>query len=472
VIAALVGLVLPAAAVWLALSALRRRSLGEPFLLTAALSFSVALALSSATTYWFVALSGGLAPWHAPADALLWTSIGAVSWWTLRRGRTPPAHEAGPSSPPPPFTLSDWVARAAFGVVAAVALATVITEYQAAPHGQWDAWAIWNQKARFFFRSGGEWNRFFAIPWSNPGHPILVSLSVARLWTYAGAELTVVPALLAGAIGAAIVAGIIGALDPRRARAWIAGAVVLAPGDFPYLVAAQTADLALALFVVATFIAMRRAWTTNTSGDRMGRAQLGVAGVTAAAAVWTKNEGLVFIAAATVVVAWTTRRQARQAAWWAMGAAPVLATALWFKLGVAPAIPPEYLPQGQTTSGLFARLLSIDRHAFVASLVAPYGLRWGGPAAAGSLPIVLVAAAFAAAVRSRLSRTVMVAAAVMCASYYAVWVLSPLDTVWLVATTFDRLLMQLWPSLVLAAFTWDEGGSRPGQAEPFSPTLR
>jgi hypothetical protein len=41
--------------------------------------------------------------------------------------------------------------------------------------------------------------------------------------------------------------------------------------------------------------------------------------------------------------------------------------------------------------------------------------------------------------------------AVMVASYYAVWVLSPLDTTWLVGTTFDRLVAQVWPTLVIVA---------------------
>jgi hypothetical protein len=40
----------------------------------------------------------------------------------------------------------------------------------------------------------------------------------------------------------------------------------------------------------------------------------------------------------------------------------------------------------------------------------------------------------------------------MLAGYYMVYVLTEVDVMWLIATTFDRLLAQLWPSLVLAAF--------------------
>jgi len=43
----------------------------------------------------------------------------------------------------------------------------------------------------------------------------------------------------------------------------------------------------------------------------------------------------------------------------------------------------------------------------------------------------------------------------MLLGYYLVWVVSPLDTAWLVNTTFDRLMIQLWPMLVLAVFSGD-----------------
>ena len=40
---------------------------------------------------------------------------------------------------------------------------------------------------------------------------------------------------------------------------------------------------------------------------------------------------------------------------------------------------------------------------------------------------------------------------VMVTSYYSVWVLSPMDTTWLVGTTFDRMMAQVWPTLVIVA---------------------
>jgi hypothetical protein len=71
----------------------------------------------------------------------------------------------------------------------------------------------------------------------------------------------------------------------------------------------------------------------------------------------------------------------------------------------------------------------------------------------GSLPLVMaVAVAAAFARQARTTRALLLVAGAMIGSYYAVWVLSPVDTVWLVSTSFDRLLLQVWPALVFTAF--------------------
>ena len=47
---------------------------------------------------------------------------------------------------------------------------------------------------------------------------------------------------------------VMGALDVRRRRAWIGGAVLIAPLMFSHLAAAQTADLPIGLFFIATLV--------------------------------------------------------------------------------------------------------------------------------------------------------------------------------------------------------------------------
>ena len=64
---------------------------------------------------------------------------------------------------------------------------------------------------------------------------------------------------------------------------------------------------------------------------------------------------------------------------------------------------------------------------------------------------------------------------VMLVGYYAIYLLTHLDVEFLVSTTFDRLMVQIWPSLVLAAFFTDAGpgAGRPhGVLDPWSPGTR
>ena len=100
-------------------------------------------------------------------------------------------------------------------MTAIVALVSVIVSALASPHGDWDAWAIWNQHARFLFRGGGSdaWRAFLAINWSQPDYPLLLPASVARVWAYAGHESTLGPALIAIVFGIASVALVVTALD-------------------------------------------------------------------------------------------------------------------------------------------------------------------------------------------------------------------------------------------------------------------
>ena len=464
---AVVGLLLPAVAVWLWILARQlHRAIGSRAI-TVAVAVCTGLGLSSVSTMWLVALGMVIGPRFVVADALLWSVIGAAAWWRL--GRHGLAREwraeAPVSGSPRRLTTTDWLVRGLFGVITVVAVVTAVAEYIAAPHGQWDAWAIWNQKARFLFRGGDEWTALLAIDWSNPGHPLLVSATVARLWAYAGAELTIAPAMLGMMFGAATVAVVMGALDVRRTRAWIAGSVLLAPGTFIQQVASQQADVPFAFFMVSTLIMIRADRIVSWFEVRDGRGPLLVAGTFASLAAWTKNEGVLLVVVSALCVAWMAIRDGRprRMAWWVVGAAPVLLTLVWFKLIVAP-VPPPYLSEAQTFATLAERLFGPERHAIVDALIWQRVSAWGGPLATGVAPLGLVAVALVAFTRAgRSARAMLAVVGFMLVGYYGIYLLTQVDVEWLVSTTFDRLMVQVWPSLVLAAFLTDDGpdASRP-----------
>ena len=67
------------------------------------------------------------------------------------------------------------------------------------PHGQGDAVAIWNLRARSLSRGTPDWAAILspAIGWSQPDYPLLLPLTVARLWSYTGSESPAIPQFVA-----------------------------------------------------------------------------------------------------------------------------------------------------------------------------------------------------------------------------------------------------------------------------------
>ena len=417
------------------------------------------------------------------ADIVVWAIVSALGWWTRWAAQSPEPRAQSPEpraqsrepraaqsrepraqsrEPRAAQSRESWLLPAAFSVIAIVALVSAIASSIAAPHGDWDAWAIWNQHARFLYLGGdGTWRDFFSITWSQPDYPLLLPASVARVWAYAGHESTLGPILIAMIFGVASVALVVTTNGGRRG--WIAGALLLGATTFVAQVPSQCADVPLACFIVATLaVTFGDVLRAPDPGSRIPSV---VAGATSAMAAWTKNEGVVFVLLMVIVavVAAVRRRDGRQLLWSLVGAAPILIAVAWFKTVLAPS---SGLVEGQSLSIVLSRSLDIARHATVLGLMAQHALRWGAPIAFAVFPIVSLIAAWMAV---RLGGAVRVTACIlglMLASYYFVYVTTPFDIMWHVTTSVDRLLVQLWPGLVLTVFLGLEPDPEPKAKKP------
>ena len=380
------------------------------------------------------------------ADVALWVIVGALGLFTRRAAESP---EPKAQSPEPRVESREWLLPAAFGVIAIVALVATIAAAQAAPHGDWDAWAIWNLHARFLFR-GGEgdaWRGFFSIAWSQPDYPLLLPASVARVWAYAGHESTLGPILIAVGFGIACVTLAVTTIGGRHG--WIAGALMLGATTFLAQVPSQCADVPLACFIVATLaVTFGDVLRVPSPGSRIPAV---IAGAASAMAAWTKNEGVIFVLLMfliAVIVA-VRRRDGRQLLWSIAGATPILIVAVGFKLALAPS---SGLVEGQSLTVILTRLMDPDRHMTVLGLMAQHAMRWSAPFAFAVFPIVSLVAAWMAVRIGGVVRVMAVVLGLMLASYYVVYVTTPFDIAWHVSTSIDRLLVQLWPALVLTVF--------------------
>ena len=456
---ALIGLFLPAVALWLAMAAWRVRGPDDSRAVGVAIAIGGGLGLASLSTIWFATAGLSAGPAFVGVDALLWLSLASIALWRLRSRGEPWWQPRVRTIDAEPLTTTDWLVRGVFVVIVVLAGAAVMNEYLAAPHGQWDAWAVWNQKARFLLRGGADWGDVFSVSWSNPGHPMLVSASVARLWAYSGTESTLVPAGLALVFGGAAVTAVMGSLGLKHTRAWVAGSVLIAPGIVVQQVTSQQADIPVAFFIVATLVVLIGPGGALRCDRSTAGARFLLAGMVGGLAAWTKNEGLFFVAVATLLVLWWALPQRRPMplGWWTIGAAPALLTVAWLKLALAP-VPPTYLMEAQTSETILGRLVGPESLAILGAF-AQGCLEWGGPLAAGILPIT-IAGAVLVSVRhpSAPARSVVAVVVLMLVGYLGVSVLTPLDAAQLIRDTFDRFLTQLWPALVFAAFSTGDSG--------------
>jgi 4-amino-4-deoxy-L-arabinose transferase-like glycosyltransferase len=318
------------------------------------------------------------------------------------------------------------------------------------PHGQWDAWAIWNLRARFLYRGYPEyWRDAFSpvLAWSHVDYPLLVPLSVARVWTFLGRESPAVPPVLAAIFALSTVIGAAGSVARVRSatRGGLTAVAILACPSFVTYSSSQCADTPLAFFILATFMWMFRA--VESPSDRSAWL---LAGVSAGLAAWTKNEGALFLVICVTVVAIRSaatlgRAGPKCAGTLLAGALPMILALVTLK-GLARE---NDLLQAQSAHSLLTAFGSVDR---LTTILAGLGqaLWLGGASGVGVLPIV---AAFVFAVG--LERTAnpvpylgLVTLVLLIAGYACVFAITPHDLAWQMKTSLDRVMLHAFPTLV------------------------
>lgn len=366
--------------------------------------------------------------------------IGALIWRLRSRG-TPSATEA-PAAPAVNASWLDWALATVLVQLTIIAAVIMWRVYQAEPYGSWDAWAIWNMHARFLLRAGPAWPALMHAPpigWIHPDYPWLVPASVARLWAWSDAEMPAASALvsveLAVAGGAVLVAGVarLRGLTP----ALLGGLLLVGTPFFVTFSANEHADLPLASCMLAAVVVAL-----------LGQAGL-LAGLLAGLAAWTKNEGVLFAFLFAAVMLLARRRAETRASWrpLLLGLAVMLVPLLLFKVVLAPT-------NDLLASPLVARLaqaFGFERHRLIWAALWRDGRGFGEWT---MLPYLAMAAPFLAWRGRRrlagLERGVPIIAALMLLGYYVVYLLTPQDLSWHLETSLVRLLLQLWPLVLLA----------------------
>lgn len=324
-------------------------------------------------------------------------------------------------------------------IVVGVGTLAMTTFWEANPQGNWDAWAIWNLRARFLASGGHLATRAWSpILSSHPEYPLLVSGFVARLWIYSGSTGPMAPAATSYALFLALLAistGGIAALE-SGSLGLLFGLVLAGSPFLLHEVPAQYADVPLAAYLAGALLLMLLERPL-------------AAGVFASLAAWTKDEGSLFIVAFLAWMAIAQRRRFPQAL---AGAIPVGTLVLVFKLFLARGAS-SLLAESTKGAGLGPRLTDFSRYLTVAraAIEQLWNLRlgWYHPI----LPLLVLALTLK--FKANWRRDVLPAGALtaaMLAGYFFVFIITPNDLNWQLETTSGRLAVQLWPAVLITIF--------------------
>jgi hypothetical protein len=316
----------------------------------------------------------------------------------------------------------------------AIALAVTTTAFanvwEANPQGNWDAWSIWNLRARFLAAAGTLPQRAWspALSWTHPEYPLLLPAFVARCWAYAGSITDAAPVATSYMFFLGLIATLTGGIAVWRSRTLglLCGLALLGSPHFLREVPTQYADVPLACYFAAAIMFAL-----------IDRPQL--AGLFAGFAAWTKDEGLLFLVVFIAAIAILSRAQLWRTA---AGAIPGAALAVFFKLALAPHIS-AYLGAGASIH--LSRLGQVL--GAMAREVGAMTSGWYHPI----LPVIALALGLGIEYRKDLLFTGGICAAVL-AGYVAILVGSPYDLTWQLQTSLSRLMVQVWPAILLFAF--------------------
>src|SRR5260370_2739447 len=130
----------------------------------------------------------------------------------------------------------EWIAAITFFFTLFVAGKGFLWFVRGGIQGGWDAWGIWNLRAKFLLLGGLHWRDAFSAVGaiSHTDYRLLIPASVARGWSYAGTDIPLVPILIGFLFTAATVELLFSALSVlgSRSQAFLAATFLLASSCF------------------------------------------------------------------------------------------------------------------------------------------------------------------------------------------------------------------------------------------------
>ncbi len=341
-----------------------------------------------------------------------------------------------------------------FFIISGIAVFVHLTGYLKTPQGEWDAWAIWNQHARFLIQDAELWIRVFSPLQQHPDYPMLLPANVARSWIYMGKESSFAPAL----IGATFTFSILGLLVTGVSRlrqpklGYLAGILLMGAPAFHVSGLAQYADFPFAYYILAALILFNLCEKCNHKNQH-----LFMLGFFAGLSAWTKNEGWLFIAvlitARLLVLLFVKNKGVirREALAFLVGSGPVILLLIFYNTTFTPT---NDLVSGQGIITI-QRILTPLRHLTIIedfiSQIYLLNTKHSIPFIA-LLMILLIFGVAKENFRKTCVLTTILVPVLLVVGYYLIFLTTPQDLNWHLNTASQRLSFHVWPASILAVF--------------------
>jgi 4-amino-4-deoxy-L-arabinose transferase-like glycosyltransferase len=424
--------------------------------LKCALSVGFGFGTSSCLVFLWMMAVGSLTRGILVCELLLVAGLSLILFRRQRAGVS--ALADSPNSVAAPSRQRPYVLRSVFCLASLSAIIRFCGLTQQYPHGQYDAFSIWNLRARFLYEGAQYWKEFtHATADSQIDYPLLVPASVARSWELIGEETQLIPSVIALLFTFATISLVTASISHLRGerQGLLAGLVLVGTPFLIFHGASQYADVPLAFFFVATVVLL---FLHAESPSEMNF--LILAGMAAASSAWTKNEGIAFLILLFFLhplVTFLTKGKkqcATEILALLIGAVPISAVIFIYKFCLASQ---NSVVAREGIGSTVPKLLDLSRYHLVIHWFLSSPFYFGGWNPLTAMPVLLIFyfLLLGASVRKEEVSATSIAVLLplfMSVSYFFVYILSPFNLAWHLGSSLDRLLLQVWPLVIFTYF--------------------
>lgn len=299
---------------------------------------------------------------------------------------------------------------------------------------------------------------FRYMTWTHPDYPLLIPASIARCWEFSGNETQLIPMTIAFLFTFCLIGFVsLSIARLRGERQGLLAALVLL--GTPFLIqhgASQYVDVPLGcLFAASLSLFLLHAESDSSPGF------LVLAGITSGLAAWTKNEGILFVAAffflqCFLAVFFRKSRGMRvNLIAWMTGCAPIFLLVVLYKALLGGS---NDVVSGHNLASSAHQLTEVWRYQMVSQQYVQMFFNFGRWNEKFPMPILL--ALYVLLLGVRIEKR-FVPSAILSVSlpilimigYFFTYIFSPHDLRWHVGASLDRLYLQMWPLALIAYFT-------------------